>query len=195
MSDESLRALWMADRPADKDALLSSIASVLADDRAARDRERWERFASVLALGLLCPVLLWCAAHGRTPIVRGAYALMAIGTALAVFAEWMHAAWAKQALPGPIDTRSQLQTSALLLSRQAALFQAGAAWSAPIFLGSMLIGVWIYQERSHSGAVLLWALTGAAWLLASLIGAAKARQLAARRSRLEQMLAELDVLV
>jgi hypothetical protein len=149
------------------------------------------RIAFVIALCLLCPATLWCAAYGKTPLVRGAYALMGAGTAVAVFAEWLYLSWSRQALPGPADTRSQLQTTALQLARQANLFRTGPLWSAPIFVGVAMIGLWLYEERSHAGGDALWAITAAGWIVASVGGAAKARTIDARRSRMERMLGDL----
>jgi hypothetical protein len=77
MNDDTLPAVWMADPPIQKETVLTAINAVLDEDRACRGKERSIRVASVLALALLCPALLWCAAYGITPLVRGGYALMA----------------------------------------------------------------------------------------------------------------------
>src|SRR5687767_9246253 len=108
MSDDSVRAVWISGQPFDKATVMTAVHAALTEDRAVRDKERWLRIASVFAVAVLCPVLLWCAAFGRTPLVRGGYALMAAGTAVLVFAEWMYLDWSRQALPGPADARSQL---------------------------------------------------------------------------------------
>src|SRR5688500_15304492 len=101
MSDDSLRATWISGQPIDRAAVMTAVRAALAEDRAARDKERWLRIASALAIAVLCPALLWCAAFGRTPLVRGGYALMAAGTAVLAFAEWMYLDWSWRALPGP----------------------------------------------------------------------------------------------
>src|SRR5688572_825405 len=88
---------------------LTAMNAVLNEDRSCRGREQAIRIASVLALALLCPALLWCAAYGTTPLVRGGYALMAVGTAVLVSTELIYMAWSRQALPGPADARSHLQ--------------------------------------------------------------------------------------
>jgi hypothetical protein len=191
MSDDALRAVWLSSPSIDKATLMSSIAAVLDEDRAARAKDRWIRIASVIAVGLCCPALLWCAAYGKTPLVRGAYALMAAGTAMVVCAEWMYLTWSRQALPGATNTRSQLHATALLLSRQASLIKTGLVWCAPVFLGAALIGLWIYQERSHTEGVVLWAFAATAWLVASLSGFAKGKRIDERRSRVERMLGDL----
>ena len=49
------------------------------------------------------------------------YALMAVGGAVIVFAEWTYLEWSRQALPGPADARSQLQKTAFMLARQVML--------------------------------------------------------------------------
>src|SRR5688500_9025126 len=115
MNDDSLPAVWIADAPIQKKTVLMAMNAVLSEDRACRDKERAIRIASVLVLALLCPALLWCAAYGTTPLVRGGYALMAVGSAVLVSTEWIYLAWSRQALPGPADARSQLQKTAFLL--------------------------------------------------------------------------------
>ena len=171
---------------------MQTLDAVLGEDRAARENERRVRIASAVALGLLCPAALWCAAHGVTPLVRGAYALMGAGTAIAVCATWSYLIWSRQSRPGSADSRSQLQTTVLLLSRQANLLKAEALWCAPIFLSVVLIGMWIYQERSHAEAYLLWVITSAGWLVTSIGGFAKSRTLDERRSRMERILSDLQ---
>jgi hypothetical protein len=192
MSDDSLRASWRSSESSDEETLMTAIDAVLDQDRAARNRDRWVRIASLIVLGLLCAASLLFAAYGKTPLVRGAYALMGAGTAFAGCAEWMYLRWSRQALPGPADTRSQLQTTILLLSRQADLFKTALLWFAPIFLGATLIGLWIYQERSHTEAYVLWAITGMTWAMASVIGFAKGQEIRERRSRMERMLSGLE---
>ena len=85
------------------------------------------------------------------------YALMAAGTAVLVFAEWMYLDWSRQALPGPADARSQLHRTAVLLSREAWLVRTAPLWCAPIFIGTALIGAWVYREVGHAAGYLLWA--------------------------------------
>lgn len=191
MTDDSLRAVWVSTPSPDKEALVRAMTAVLDEDRVAREKDRSVGIASAILLGMVCPALLWCAAYGKTPLVRGAYALMGAGTAIAVFANWMDLSWSRRGLPGPADIRSQLQATALLLARQANLFKTGALWSAPVFLGAALIALWIYQERSHAGGDVLWALTGTAWLAAVVVGFAKGHTIDARRSRIERMLGDL----
>jgi hypothetical protein len=191
MRDDSLPAVWISDAPVNKEAVMIALDAVLREDRDARDKERWARIASVAALTLLCPALIWCAAYGRTPVVRGGYALMAAGTALFAFVDWLLLGWRRQARPGPADARSQLHRTAFLLSRQAHLIRTAAVWCAPIFIGTALIAVWIYRERSHTEAWLLWALVGAGWLTSAVAGVSKATQLDDRRTRVEQVLNDL----
>ena len=66
--------------------------AVLDEDRAARDKDRRTHIAAGSVLALLCPALLWCAAYGITPLVRGGYALMATGTAILVSTGWRYSA-------------------------------------------------------------------------------------------------------
>jgi hypothetical protein len=191
MSEDSLPAVWTSDQPVARETIATAVDAVLREDREGRDKERWIRTAALLALTLLCPALVWCAAYGRTPLVRGGYALMAAGTAVFVFAEWVFLGWSRQALPGPADARSQLQRTAFLLSRQANLIRMAALWCAPIFIGTALIGLWLYRERSHSEAYLLWAIVGAGWLMGAVAGVSKGMELDGRRVRMEQLLRDL----
>ena len=191
MNDDSLPALWTADSPAPKDAVLAAINAVISEDHSRRGKERSIRVVSVLALAVLCPALLWCAAYGITPLVRGGYALMAAGTAVLVSTEWIYLAWSRQTLPGPADARSQLQKTAFVLARQARLMRTAALWCAPVFMGTALIGVWLFQERSQAEGYMLWAIVGMGWGIVLLGGAATGRKIDRRRVRIEQLLSDL----
>lgn len=191
MNDDSLPAVWIADLPVQRSTVLMAMNAVLTEDRARREKERAIRIASVLALALLCPALLWCAAYGTTPLVRGGYALMAAGAAVLVSTEWIYLAWSRQALPGPADARSQLQATTFLLARQARLMKTAPLWCAPIFIGTALLGVWLYQERSPAAGYMLWATVGTAWGIASVGGTSTASKLDQRRVRMEQVLSDL----
>jgi hypothetical protein len=191
MSDESLPAVWIGDPPMEKNTVLAAMNAVLDEDRACREKERAIRIVSVLALALLCPALLWCAAYGISPMVRAGYALMAAGTAVLVTTEWIYLAWSRHALPGPVDARSQLQKTAFVLARQARLMKTALLWCAPVFIGTALIGVWLYQERSHSAGYLLWAIVGTAWCLVSVGGGSMGAKLDQRRMRIERLLTDL----
>ena len=70
MTHDSLTAMWISEPPPSRQALLSAMDAVLNEDRAARDKDRRMQIAGGLAVALLCPALLWCAAHGVTPLVR-----------------------------------------------------------------------------------------------------------------------------
>jgi hypothetical protein len=188
MNDDALPAIWTSDSPVNKEAVMSAM---LDEDRALRDKDLRIRIAFALALAVLCPVLVWGAAYGISPLVRGGYGLMAVGTALLVATEWMYLTWSRQALPGPADARSQLQTSAFLLSRQASLMRTAPLWCAPIFIGTGLIGLWLYQQRSATGGSLLWAAIVTAWIVASVGGVSTATKLHERRRRMERLLTDL----
>lgn len=194
MSDDArwLSAAWMSDDPVEKTDVTSAIDAVLERDRAAGDRERRTRIGSLFALGLLLPVVLWAAAHGVTPLVRGAYALIAVGLADIATAEWLYLEWSRQALPGPVDARSQLQKTAFMLTRQARLLTTSAIWTSPAFIGVALIAAWLYRERTHAEAIAVWGITAAGWLAMGLGAMAMGRRLTRRREQLEQLLAELE---
>ena len=191
LSDDTLPAIWMSDQSVAKGTVTTTVDAVLREDRAAQDKERRIRVVFAIVLALLCPVLLWCAAYGVAPLVRGGYALMATGAALGVYAEWTYLEWFRQARPGPADARSQLEKSAFLVSRQAILLRTAALWSAPVFIGTAMIGLWLYQQRSQVGGALLWAGLGAAWVLMVAGGLSKGRALDQRRARMEQLLNDL----
>jgi hypothetical protein len=191
MNEDALRAAWTSSPSTNKEALLATMNAVLDEDRVAREKDRLVRLIALTAVALLCPALLWFAAHGKTPLVRGGYALMALGTSLILFAEWMHRTWSRQALPGPADARSQLQKTALSLSRQASLFRTEPLWCAPVFVGATLIGAWLYQERSTTEALLLWATIGVGWLMSAVSGFSRGKKLDNRQSRIEQVLSDL----
>jgi hypothetical protein len=191
MNDASLPAVWAAaDRPIEKNTLLMATNAVLAEDRACRDKERAIRILSLLALLLLCPIVLWFAAYGTTPLVRGWYGLVAAGTAVLVSTEWIYLAWSRASLPGPADARSHLQKTAYVLARQARLMRTAPVWCAPIFIGTALIGAWLYQERSAAAGYALWATVTAAWCIASIGGASTATKLDHRRLRIEGLLSD-----
>jgi len=171
---------------------MSAVDAVLAKDRAALERERRLRIGPLIALGFLLPMMLWAAAHGVTPLVRGAYALMATGGAVIVFAEWTYLAWSTQAFPGPADARAQLQKTSSLLARQVMLLNTAPIWSSPVFIGVALIGLWLYRERTHAEAVAVWAITAAGWLAAALGTAAVRARLNEREQQIAGLLRELQ---
>jgi hypothetical protein len=192
MNDDALAAIWMSDPPVDKEAVMNAVNAVLDEDRADRDKDRRIRIGFAFAPVLLCLVaVMWAAVYGISPLVRGGYALMAAGTVLIVSTEWMYLTWSRQALPGPADARSQLQMSTYLLSRQANLVRMGALWCAPVFAGTGLIGLWLYQQRSATGGSLLWAAVVTAWVVIALGTMSMGAKLDERRRRMERLLAEL----
>jgi hypothetical protein len=191
MNDDALRAAWIGAHPTNKETLMTAMNAVLDEYDSARAKDRWDHLAALIVVALLCPALLWCAAYGKTPLVREGYALMAVGTAVMLFAEWMHRTWSRQALPGPADARSHLQKTGFLLARQATLFRTAPLWCAPVFIGGMLIALWLYRERSHAGGYLLWVSIATGWLMIAVAGASKGKQLDTLRSRMEQLLNDL----
>jgi hypothetical protein len=164
---------------------------VLEKDEADRRRERRMRIVGAAAMVSLVPILIWAAAYGVEPLIRGAYSLMAAGCVAGVVAEWLFLSWSRRALPQPHDTRSQLQRTILMLDFQAWLARTGALWSSPVFIGFLLIGVWLYRERTAVGAVGLSVLAIAIWLGTGLLSVRAAAELARRRRELEGMLAGL----
>jgi len=192
MSEDAfpLRAIWMSGAAGDDD-LRTAVERVLDKDRAQRSRERRLRGAGAAAMVALVPVLIWAAAFGVSPLVRVAYALMAVGCVAGVVAEWLYLAWSRRALPGPDDTRSQLQRTAFMLDAQVWLTRTAALWSSPVFVGVLLICVWLYRERTLAGALTIGTLTLAAWIGIGAGAVHTTAELARRRRRLDEALADL----
>jgi len=190
MSDEDSK-MWTAWIPGDAIGR-ADVETVLSATRAAQQRERWSRAGALIAQAVLVPLLVWCAARGVTSLVRGAYALMAVGSAACGVAEWMYLDWSRRALPGPVDTRSQLQTTAFMVARQATLVTTAIVWSSPVFIGTGLIGMWLYRERTHSAAIAIWAVAALAWGAVGLGTAVTRRRLEARGRELERLLGEMS---
>lgn len=189
--ERMLSAVWMSDQSGSSEGVARTVDRVLAQDRDARARDRRVRLVGLLALVVLVPVLVWAAAHGVTPLVRGAYGLMAVGSAAIAAAEWMYLDWSRQALPRPIDARSQLQLTSFLLARQASLMKAAPIWSSPVFIGVALIGVWQFASGTLVSALLVWAIAATGWAGAVWATQLKFVRLRERRAHLEQLLADL----
>lgn len=193
MNDDasSLRAAWMADPPTAERDPRSVVRDLIQKDRAERLRERRLRLGGMAALSALIPVLIWAAAHGVAPVVRGAYALMSAGCAAGLAAEWLYLDWSRRALPGPDDTRSQLQTTAFMLGRQEWLAKTAPLWTLPVFVGVALIGVWVYSERTLAAAATLWALDLVAWIGSGIVAWHAAAGTSRRKLTVEDALADL----
>jgi hypothetical protein len=191
MADDELFETWTAGGGMPHEQVRRAVDAALAEDTATRARGRRARRAALGCAAVLWAILLWSAAHGITPLVRGGYALMAAGVAVMLFAESAYASWTQQARPGLSDALTQLATTAAMLRRQATLMRTAAAWCAPIFIGGGLIGWWLYTERSHAGGVALWLIVAAGWLLSVVGGRSRGRDLDRRRARLEQLLGDL----
>ena len=80
MHDDALVRAWMDSQESSKEPVRRAIDAALAQDQIERDRGRWLRNLSLGAAAVLWVVLIWCAAHGIAPLVRGGYALMAAGS-------------------------------------------------------------------------------------------------------------------
>jgi len=193
MSDDAsaLRTVWMSDSAAGEVNVRMTADRILDKDRADRLRERRMRVGGVVALTLLVPFLVWAAVYGVSPLVRGAYALMAAGCVAGVVAEWLYLDWSRRALPGPDDTRSHLQRTAFMLDCQIRLARTAVLWSSPVFIGAGLISVWLYRERTVAGAMALCALNIAAWIGSYVVASRYGAALDDRRRQLEAALADL----
>ena len=153
MNDDAVRSVWLAVQTSGDASAIGTpmVESVLREEGLANQEERRIRILLAVALIVLCPVLLWAAAHGRTPLVRGAYGLMAVGVSVLVAAEWLWLRWSRQGLPGPADTRFQLRTAVFVLARQADLLKMGLVWCAPIFIGAWMIAVLDRSSAKRDG--------------------------------------------
>lgn len=171
---------------------MNSIQSIIDQDRAGQEKERRTQQRWALAYLILLPILFFCAATGSTPMVRAGYALMALGLAVVLSVCRVFTSWSRQALPGPVDIRSQLQKAAFLLSRQASLARTSPIWAAPLFLGGALIGLWSYEEREPVHGYAIWASLAALWLGLAPGGYKKAREAVDTRARMEALLRDFS---
>jgi hypothetical protein len=117
---------------------------------------------------------------------------MAAGTAVMLFAGFAFASWKVQGRPGANDSLTQIHTSAVLLAREAMLARMAAAWCAPIFMGGLMIGWWVYAERSHVVATVVWTAMVAGWMATLLGGRTVAHAYDVRRAQLERVIADLE---
>ena len=193
MTDDAyaLQTVWMSEAGRREDNLRTTIEHVLDKDRADRRRERRVGVAGVAAMVSLVPFLIWATAYGVTPLIRIAYALMAVGCAAGVVAQWLYLAWSHRALPGPDDTRSQLQKTAFMLDCQVWLAKTAPLWSSPVFVGVLLICVWLYRERTLASALTIGTLDVTAWISVGVGVGHAAAELGRRRQRLDEALADL----
>jgi hypothetical protein len=193
MNDDAaaLRALWMSEPPPSENILKSTVAQVLERDRMERLREGRRRLAGMAAIGILLPVLIWASVYGVAPLVRGAYALMAVGCAGGLVAEWLYLEWSRRALPGPDDTRSHLQKTAFMLERQMWLVKTCPLSSSPLFIGGVFIALWLYDVRTATAAITLLTLDVAAWIVSGVVAWRAASAIGVRRRQMEEMLADL----
>lgn len=190
--ERTLSAVWMSDQSGGGGRVTTLVDRVLAQDRDARARDRRVRLVGLLAVVGLMPLLVWAAAHGVTPLVRGAYALMAVGSAAIAAAEWMYLDWSRQALPRPIDTRSQLRLTTFQLARQTTLMKAAPIWASPVFIGVALIGVWQFTSGARTAALLVWAIAATGVVAAGWATQSTFVRLRERRAHLERLLADLE---
>jgi hypothetical protein len=194
MTDDAfpLRTMWMSEPSGSENDVSLAVDQVLSKDRRARARERQLRIGGLVALAFLVPILLWAAAYGVAPLIRGAYALMAVGCAAMVAAEWLYLEWSRQALPGPADSRSQLQRAAFMLARQIQLVKTMPLWSSPVFVGVALIAFWLYSERTHAAGLTLGAVAAGAWSAAGVVASSASARINSRRLQVERLLHELQ---
>jgi hypothetical protein len=193
MTDDAaaLQVLWMSGRE-DAGDMHGTIARVLDQDRAERAREQRIGGAGAIVMLALVPVLIWASVYGISPLVRAAYALMGAGCVAGVVAQWLYLSWSRQALPGPMDTRSQLQMTAFVLDCHLRLARTAVLWSSPVFIGGMLICVWLYRERTLTAALTVCSLNTTAWIVSGIAASRGAASLSERRRQVDDALASLQ---
>jgi hypothetical protein len=192
MKTDPLQELWTSQQATRKENTMHSIERILNEDRVCRDKEKRLNLWLAPLHFILLPLLFWCAATGKTPLVRTGYGLMGGGLAVCLSAAWLFDSWTRQALPGPLDTRAQLLKAAYLLSLRAGLARIEPLWTAPLFLGGALIGLWGYQERGHLLGYLVWAALALVWLWTAWAGAKKAKSAMEKKARMEALLYDLE---
>lgn len=192
MTDDALRQMWSSGSDGDAPPRTSVLERVLADERKERAKELRSRALAAVVMTVLVPFLVRGAVIAPDPRVRLAYALMAIGGAVMVFSEWVYARWCRRALPVPVESRMQLRMLVDALVHQAQHFRTNPLWCSPIFLGTAMIGLWAYGERSRMVAYAIWFATCAAWLRVLWTGLEKSRDLDARRRTLEEICRGLE---
>ena len=192
MRRDPLQEIWTSQEAEEKETVMNSIQLILAQDQADQEKRRRTSFWLAPLHLVLLPPLFFFAVTGKTPVVRAGYALMAVGIAIEASAGWLFASWSRQALPGPLDTRSQLQKAAFLLSRQAGLAKTSALWAAPVFLGAALIGLWAYHARGPLPGYVVWVALALLWIGVSHGGRKKAKAAEERKARMEELLCELS---
>ena len=79
-----------------------------------------------------------------------------------------------------------------MLARQVMLMNTAPIWSAPVFIGAALIGVWLYRERTLADAFVVWTITAAGWLAMELGTVAVRARLNERRQQMERLLGDLQ---
>jgi hypothetical protein len=65
-------------------------------------------------------------------------------------------------------------------------------WSSPVFVGAVMIGLWLYRERSHTEAFALWTITTAGSIAPGLSALSALARLDERRLQMERLLSELQ---
>ena len=122
MNPDPLQEIWTTQESINadnKENVMNAIQLILAQDQANQEKKSRENLWWLPVHLLILVLLFFFIARGITPMVRAGYGLMAVGLAIMLTVVWLFEGWSRQALPGPMDTRSQLQKAAFLLSRQA----------------------------------------------------------------------------
>ena len=63
MNHDALHAVWVSHPDTHKENLMTVMNAVLEEDRSACETDRRVHVWAVIAVGLLCPALLWFAAR------------------------------------------------------------------------------------------------------------------------------------
>lgn len=187
MTDDALGQIWRSSSDGGGPPATAVLEQVLVDEQKDRAKELRSRAMAAVTMTVVLPFLVRGAVLAPDSRVRLAYALMAIGATMMVFSEWVYARWVRRVLPGPVEARVQLRMLEDSLAHQAQHFRTNPLWCSPIFLGTAMIGLWAYGERSRIAAYAIWLATCAAWLRVLWSGLAKSRALEARRREIEEV--------
>ena len=79
-----------------------------------------------------------------------------------------------------------------MLMRQAMLLRTAPIWSAPVFVGVALIGVWLYRDRTHAAALVVWTITVVGWVAQGIAATSARARLSERRLQMERLLSDLQ---
>lgn len=100
MRRDPLQEIWTSQETEAKETVMNSIQLILAQDQADQERQRRANLWWAPLHLVLLPLVFFCAATGKTPVVRAGYSLMAAGLAIAASAGWLFGSWSRPGFAG-----------------------------------------------------------------------------------------------